>query len=143
MLTISKMKLDTLLSSNSHIHITSPAPEATCKTLLKLYPDAYGFTSSTILDFRETRPEMMKNIDIYHYLLSKKMLILSLVDDDLKKDELWKLILFLLHTRKYELPDKGYEDFCVIIVTTTLQVYNIPSILLGSSVPLSTLYTES
>jgi len=142
MSTISKMKLDTLLSSNSYIHITSPTPEATCKTLLKLYPDAYGFTSSTILDFRETRPEMMKNIDVYHYLLSKKMLILSLADDDLKEDELWKLILFLLHTRKYELPDKGYKDFRSIIVTTTLQVDNIPSFLLGSAVQLSTLNSE-
>lgn len=143
MSTISKMKLDTLFSNNPHIHIISAAPEATCQALMELYPDAYGFTSSTILDLRETRPEMMKNIDVFHYLLSKKMLILSLADDDLKKDELWKLILFLLHTRKYELPDKGYKDFRSIIVTTSLQVYNIPPILLGSSVQLSTLYSES
>ena len=140
---ISKMKLDTLFLSNSHIHITSPAPEAAYQTLMKLYPDAYGCSSSTILNFREIFPYMTKNIDIFHFLLSKKMLILSLSDDDLKKDELWKLILFLLHTRKIELPERGCQDFRTIIVTNALQVYHIPPILLGSSVPLSELYSES
>ncbi|MGN1409159.1 MAG: hypothetical protein ACI4XJ_03185 [Eubacteriales bacterium] len=131
MTAIDKNKLDMLLSDNANVHITSPAPDETCSELINYYPEACHMTSAKIIEFRNSCTESMKNIDIVHYLLNKKMLILNLSDDDLRQDDLWKLILFLLHSRKYELPARGHEGYTTIIVSDKSKIYNMPPVLLG------------
>ena len=125
-----------------HIHIISPTPDDLCNDLRRLYDDAFCITSARMPRFTELHPEMMKNIDMFHYLLNAKMLILSHTEEDLDQDDLWKRILFLLHFRIYELPARGYEGYKMIIISEKSHVNKIPPVLPGYPVQSSELYND-